>query len=73
MLTGAQLLSVTQPRDSVTLFFFGINVQDSIKYLPFGIVLHCFLHRQGRNFTNIYQKSALYDVTAKCRDYFEHS
>ena len=37
------------------------------------LTLHCFLQRQGRNFANILQKSALYGVTVKCRDYFLHS
>ena len=58
---------------------FGINVQDTIKYLPFdmsGTVAESvtdttlLLQRQGRNFANISQKSVLYSVTVKCRDCF---
>ena len=61
---------------------FGINVQVTIKYLPFdmsGTVAESvtdttlLLQRQGRNFANISQKSVLYGVTVKCRDCFQHS
>ena len=81
MLTGAQLLSVTQPRDSVTLSYlasmfkilYNIYHLTCLELLPKVLLtLHCFLQRQGRNFANLSQKSALYGVTVKCRDYFQH-
>ena len=62
---------------------FGINVQDSIKYLPFGMsgteaesvtdATLLFTKTREETLQTYNKKSALYGVTVKCRDHFQHS
>ena len=62
--------------------FFGINVQDTIKYLPFGMsgtvaesvtdATLLFTKTRKKLCKHITKKCSINDVTAKCRDYFQH-
>ena len=81
MLTGAQQLNVTQPQDSVTLSY--LASMFTIKYLPFGMsgteaesvtdATLLFTKTSEETLQTYNKKSALYGVTVKCRDYFQHS
>ena len=62
--------------------FFGINVQDTIKYLPFGMsgtvaesvtdATLLFTKTRKKLCKHITEKCSINDVTAKCREYVQH-